>query len=121
MSGVSVGHPRCPYCHDAIQPQQVKTPCMTCMAWHHSDCAEEHERCAACGDRTADPKSRQRAARPRRAPRAARKPVEAPAQKSPNYNHLSEDELAERRRKFTVLMIGIAGAAFILFSIFVAS
>ena len=59
MSGVSVEHPRCPYCHDAITPEQVKTPCMTCMAWHHSDCAEEHERCAACGQATAEkPKAR---------------------------------------------------------------
>ncbi|MEZ6185445.1 MAG: hypothetical protein R3F62_10595 [Planctomycetota bacterium] len=47
--GVEVRHPRCPYCHDAIAPEQVKTPCMSCMAWHHSACAEEHERCAACG------------------------------------------------------------------------
>lgn len=66
MTGVSVEHPRCPYCHDAIQPQQVKTPCMTCMAWHHTACAEEHERCAACGDRTAEGRSQRAVPRSRR-------------------------------------------------------
>ncbi|MEZ6185515.1 MAG: hypothetical protein R3F62_10965 [Planctomycetota bacterium] len=39
---------RCPYCHDAIDPADLKRPCLACMAWHHAACFDEHPRCAAC-------------------------------------------------------------------------
>ncbi len=48
-SAILVEHPRCPFCHDAIGPADEATPCLTCRAWQHSDCASEGRgRCGAC-------------------------------------------------------------------------
>jgi hypothetical protein len=41
-------HPRCPYCRDAVRPQDAKRACETCMAWQHRACWEEHPRCSSC-------------------------------------------------------------------------
>lgn len=44
-------HPRCPFCHDAVQPGATeKVACQACMAWHHGPCWAEHGGCAACGE-----------------------------------------------------------------------
>lgn len=46
---ILVEHPRCPFCHDAIGPADEATPCLTCRAWQHTDCAAEGVgRCGAC-------------------------------------------------------------------------
>lgn len=49
--------PRCPFCHDAVEPSAAMEACPACMAWHHLECWNEHDtRCAACGGtRTAPP------------------------------------------------------------------
>jgi hypothetical protein len=53
-----VHHPRCPYCHEAVTPaDEEKRSCGSCMAWHHAECWDEHQGCAACGDATT-PRSR---------------------------------------------------------------
>jgi hypothetical protein len=46
---IEVEHPRCPYCKDAVQPEQEKSSCHGCMAWHHAECWDEHGACSACG------------------------------------------------------------------------
>jgi hypothetical protein len=46
-------HPRCPFCLDAVAPQDVKQACLTCMAWHHRACWQEHGRCSACAQEDA--------------------------------------------------------------------
>ena len=43
-----VQHPRCPYCRDAVQPEDPKAACDACMTWHHAECWEGLGRCAAC-------------------------------------------------------------------------
>ena len=43
-----IHHPRCPYCHQAVQPHEAKAACDGCMAWHHQECWEELSHCAAC-------------------------------------------------------------------------
>lgn len=46
---ILVEHPRCPFCHDAVGPSDDATPCLTCRAWQHTDCAAEGAgRCGAC-------------------------------------------------------------------------
>lgn len=46
---ILVEHPRCPFCHDALGPADDATPCLTCRAWQHADCASEGAgRCGAC-------------------------------------------------------------------------
>lgn len=40
--------PKCPYCHDAVTADSLKTACESCMAWHHRDCWEEHGACSTC-------------------------------------------------------------------------
>lgn len=44
-----IRHPRCPYCHDGVDPDDTKTACDGCMSWHHAPCWREHGACAACG------------------------------------------------------------------------
>lgn len=47
---IRLSHPRCPFCHETVEPSEVPAPCLACRAWHHSAClAEARERCAACG------------------------------------------------------------------------
>ncbi len=57
--------PRCPFCHDAVEPSAAKEACPACMAWHHLECWNEHDtRCAACGGaRTAPPPDHEQARR----------------------------------------------------------
>jgi len=47
---VEVQRDRCPFCHDAVRPDQDKTACDACMAWHHKDCWANHGGCSACGE-----------------------------------------------------------------------
>lgn len=47
---VEVQRDRCPFCHDAVRPEQDKTACDACMAWHHKDCWADHGGCSACGE-----------------------------------------------------------------------
>lgn len=47
---IGVDHPRCPYCHGSLRPEEAKAACEHCMAWHHRECVEAHARCASCGD-----------------------------------------------------------------------
>ena len=45
----SIKPPRCPFCHDALAPGDVRLACNTCMAWHHQGCWREGAmRCATC-------------------------------------------------------------------------
>jgi len=39
---------RCPFCREAVRPDEAKTACDACMAWHHTECWGEHGGCAAC-------------------------------------------------------------------------
>lgn len=45
---IQVNRPRCPYCHDDIQPEVEKSGCSQCMAWFHTDCWDEHGGCTSC-------------------------------------------------------------------------
>jgi hypothetical protein len=46
----AVRHPRCPFCHEPVEPADVPAPCLACRAWHHAACLDEaRQRCAACG------------------------------------------------------------------------
>jgi protein kinase-like protein len=41
---------RCPFCHEEVAPsEEDKQACLSCMAWHHASCLEEHGACATCG------------------------------------------------------------------------
>jgi hypothetical protein len=52
-----VNHPRCPYCHDVVRPQDAaKVGCSACMAWHHEACWGEAGGCGACGFGRAAPR-----------------------------------------------------------------
>lgn len=68
-AGGSIKHPRCPYCHEGVAPDQGKQACDACMAWHHSECWAEHGGCSACGSEArvgeAAPKTRPPRPRPR--------------------------------------------------------
>lgn len=45
-----VEHPRCPFCHEGVRPEEEKHACLACMAWHHQGCVTENQgRCATCG------------------------------------------------------------------------
>lgn len=46
-----IEHPRCPFCHDQVKPDDNKYGCHECMAWHHTSCWEEGGKCSACGNR----------------------------------------------------------------------
>ncbi|RMG10073.1 MAG: hypothetical protein D6731_18220 [Planctomycetota bacterium] len=47
---VRVAHPhRCPYCHDAVRPEEEKHACEGCMAWMHAECFAAYAACGACG------------------------------------------------------------------------
>ena len=49
MPSVDIDHPRCPYCHAAVKPGDgAKQSCGDCMAWHHSECWQDHGGCSAC-------------------------------------------------------------------------
>lgn len=50
ITQVEVQRDRCPFCHDAVSPDQAKTACDACMAWHHKDCWADHGGCSACGE-----------------------------------------------------------------------
>ena len=43
-----IQHPRCPFCHDAVAPEDEKAACAACMAWHHRECWAEAGACGAC-------------------------------------------------------------------------
>lgn len=45
---VNHSSPKCPYCHDSVTADSVKTACESCMAWHHLDCWQEHGACSTC-------------------------------------------------------------------------
>jgi hypothetical protein len=46
---VRVEHPRCPFCHEAVRPEEEKAACLHCMAWQHGECWRElGERCGSC-------------------------------------------------------------------------
>jgi len=45
-----IGRPRCPYCHDDIQPGGDNYACHECLAWHHTGCWHEHGACVGCGN-----------------------------------------------------------------------
>ncbi|MDF1664995.1 MAG: hypothetical protein P1V97_24750 [Planctomycetota bacterium] len=45
---IKLNRPRCPYCHDDIQPELEKSGCSQCMAWFHTECWEEHGGCTSC-------------------------------------------------------------------------
>ncbi|RMG09527.1 MAG: DUF3320 domain-containing protein, partial [Planctomycetota bacterium] len=49
--GVSVrGAPtRCPFCHDAVSPEEPNAACNACLSRHHAECWDELGRCASCG------------------------------------------------------------------------
>jgi len=50
--GIHIEQPRCPYCHEAIRPEDEQLACNSCRAWHHEACwAEGRERWSACGAR----------------------------------------------------------------------
>lgn len=53
---IRVRQDRCPYCHEGVGPEEVKTACGTCMAWHHEECWVGHSGCSGCGLR--DPEQR---------------------------------------------------------------
>jgi hypothetical protein len=53
MAGIQVQHPRCPFCHEPVRPEQIKAPCHACMGWNHEACWTEHGGCAACGQKEA--------------------------------------------------------------------
>ncbi|MEZ6185516.1 MAG: hypothetical protein R3F62_10970 [Planctomycetota bacterium] len=77
---LTVERPRCPYCHDAIEADDAKQPCLACMAWHHAACAAEHPRCAACEAPLSDaapPRRRRRRESKARAPRRRTRLAEA--------------------------------------------
>ena len=38
----------CPFCKDAVRPDQDKVACDACMAWHHSECWADYGACSAC-------------------------------------------------------------------------
>jgi hypothetical protein len=47
---IRLSHPRCPFCHETVEPSDVPAPCLACRAWHHAAClGEARHRCAACG------------------------------------------------------------------------
>lgn len=47
---IRLSHPRCPFCHETVEPNDVPAPCLACRAWHHTAClGEARQRCAACG------------------------------------------------------------------------
>jgi hypothetical protein len=46
---VRLAHPRCPYCHDVVEPGVAQRACLACRAWHHEACWGEVPRCSACG------------------------------------------------------------------------
>jgi RING finger family protein len=50
LAQVEVQRDRCPFCHDAVSPDQDKTACDACMAWHHKECWSNHGGCSACGE-----------------------------------------------------------------------
>lgn len=47
--------PRCPFCHEPVEADDVKAGCSACMAWHHADCLAESGRCAACSQASTEP------------------------------------------------------------------
>ncbi|MCO5169849.1 MAG: PHD finger domain-containing protein [Planctomycetes bacterium] len=69
---IRVEHPRCPFCHGPVEPDDAAAPCLGCRAWHHSEClAEGAARCGACGRAAASAPARVRVT-PRQARAAAR-------------------------------------------------
>ncbi|MBX3472237.1 MAG: hypothetical protein KF878_35745 [Planctomycetes bacterium] len=67
-----VEHPRCPFCHGRVEPDDPCAPCLGCRAWHHTECLEEAgARCGACG-RPADRAPARVRVTPRQARAAAR-------------------------------------------------
>jgi hypothetical protein len=47
---VSVDHPLCPFCKDAVRSGDPKVACDSCMGWHHAECwGEGGDRCSSCG------------------------------------------------------------------------
>ncbi len=49
---VEVERPRCPFCHEGVNPEMAKAACDACMAWHHKGCWGEGGGCSACGARS---------------------------------------------------------------------
>ncbi len=61
---IVVEHPRCPFCHEGVGPEDEATPCLTCRAWQHTECAREGAgRCGACRALAARPPARARVSR----------------------------------------------------------
>ena len=89
-------HPRCPYCHEDVRPDDAdKRPCLECMAWHHDACLTAHRRCAAC-DEPEKPTQR-----PRRRKRAGKQARSAPKRSVP----LAEAVLPTRRQVLAQLLV----------------
>lgn len=61
---VGVLHPRCPFCHEPVRPEEPKSGCLRCMAWQHAACWADHGRCATCA--AAPPAPHRARARPHR-------------------------------------------------------
>ena len=49
---MEVQHPRCPFCHAGVRPEDDKAACDRCMSWQHRGCWTEHGSCAACAGTT---------------------------------------------------------------------
>lgn len=54
-SKVKVNRPRCPYCHDDIEPGGENRACYGCLTWHHSECWN-YGGCVSCGGESVDPR-----------------------------------------------------------------
>ena len=42
--------PRCPYCHDDVEPGGDNRACHECLTWHHEECWDNHGSCVTCGN-----------------------------------------------------------------------
>jgi len=84
---VEVQRDRCPFCHDAVSPEQDKTACDACMAWHHKECWSNHGGCSACGEgaSTATKPSPKEAAPVQRVVRAVRPAAEGERSAPPSW------------------------------------
>ncbi len=48
-SRIEIKRENCPFCRDAVRPGEENVACKACLAWHHSECWEDHGACATCG------------------------------------------------------------------------